>query len=424
MQRRRTTREEGAAVELGETARIRPAPGGGTGTVVPGRLTHAGPGFRLARHRAPSRPHRTEVLELALWAAGAVPSPPAADRAGQRLAVGPGCGPRPGDDALARALRAVRGARQRQFLGRYAEATALADTALLWARRAGSDPARVTALRVLGVSLWQGPEPVAAVVPRLRALLEEHGEGRPSARLALVGPLAVLYGMRESWAPARTALVLARAVAMEVDPGAGGVLSSVLAARVESLAGRAREAVHLMEEAADTADALGLDRLREAVRWAVVRLLTDAGRYEEAARWLPGNGPRAPRAGDEHRSTLPVGGAGPTGLTARIAAAGGCAGEAMVLAGRAVDEAAATDSPTVQALARLDQAEVFGLAGRHDEARRAVSLAGCGFARKGHVPGVSDAAARHAALAPARAPGGRSPGGMPPISVPVRDAVG
>ncbi|MFF6998242.1 hypothetical protein ACFY93_25225 [Streptomyces sp. NPDC008313] len=313
---------------------------------------------------------------------------------------------RPRDDALARARDAVRSARERQLRGRYAEATVLADAALVWARRAGAEPERTAALRVLGVSLWQGPEPAAAAAHRIRALLAEHGAGRPAARLALTGPLAVLYGMRERWAPARGALDLTRATAMELDPEGGALLLSVLTARVESLAGRTRQAARLLRTAADAADVLGVGPLRDAVRWAGVRLLGDAGRYGEAAEWIPGPVPHAPAAGrdGDGRAAWPGNADRAAGTVARIAAVRGDAGEASVLADLALEAAAASDSPVAQAMVRLDQAEVFRLTGRRDEARRAVCLAGGDFARKGHVPGVSDAAARHAALASAALP--------------------
>ncbi|MFR0359356.1 hypothetical protein [Streptomyces sediminimaris] len=397
----------------------------------PGPSAGAGPGHRqTAPGRTPHRPdspglldepNRPELLELALWAAGAVPRlavsgpgpvpgpGPVAAPGRQRRHDAPGArpSPRPGADPLTRAQDAVRAARERQRLARYAEATALADAALLWARRAGAEPEEAAALRVLGVSLWQGPEPAGAAAFRIRALLEEHGAGRPAARLALTGPLAVLYGMRERWAPAQGALDLTRAAVAELDPAGGSVLLPVLTARVESLAGRTRQAAHLLEAAADSADLLGLDLLREAARRALTRLLAGTGRYTEAMEWMPVRDPRVGAVGDG-RTAWSVNGDGPAGTAARIAAVRGHVEEALALAERAVDAAAATDSPVARATARLDQAEVFRLTGRRDEARRAICLAGCDLARKGHVPGVSDAAARHAALAssPSGVPGG------------------
>lgn len=411
-------------MELGEPILPHPAPGGGTDTMSPGPPVGAGPGHpQTAPGRTPHRPdrpdspglldgpHRPEVLELALWAAGAVPRLPVSGTGGQRRHNAPGSrpSPRPGVDALTRARDAVRTARERQRLARYAEATASADAALLWARRAGSEPERVAALRVLGVSLWQGPEPAGAAAFRIRALLEEHGAGRPAARLVLTGPLAVLYGMRERWAPAHGALAVTRAAVAELDPAGGSVLLPVLTARVESLAGRTRQAGHLLEAAADSADLLGLDLLREAARAAVLRLLADTGRYTEAMGWMPVRDPRVAGVGDR-RTAWSVNGHGPAGAAARIAAVRGHVEEALALSERAVAAAAATDSPVARATARLDQAEVFRLTGRRDEARRAICLAGCDLARKGHVPGVSHAAARHAALASSPSPspsGGR-----------------
>ncbi|MFJ9539115.1 hypothetical protein ACIRPX_17845 [Streptomyces sp. NPDC101225] len=405
-----------------------PGPSAGAGPghrpTAPGRTPHRperpdSPGSLDGPHRPEPGPHRPELLELALWAAGAVPrravsGPAPVSGPGGRLrhdAPASRPAPRPGVDALARAQDGVRTARERQGLARYAEATALADAALLWARRAGSEPERVAALRVLGVSLWQGPEPAGAAAFRIRALLEEHGAGRPAARLALTGPLAVLYGMRERWVPAQGALALARAAVAELDPAGGSVLLPVLTARVESLAGRTRQAVHLLEAAADSADLLGLGLVREAARRAVLRLLADTGRYTEAMEWMPVRDPRVEAVGDR-RTAWSLNGDGSAGAAARIAAVRGHDEEALALAERAVDAAAATDSPVARATARLDQAEVFRLTGRRDEARRAICLAGCDLAGKGHVPGVTDAAARHAALAspPPSSPSPSSPG--------------
>ncbi|MFG2310748.1 hypothetical protein ACGFS9_19045 [Streptomyces sp. NPDC048566] len=295
----------------------------------------------------------------------------------------------------------MRAARKRQCLGRYGEAAALGESALRWARRAGAtEGERASVLGVLGFSLLYGPEPVSSAVPRLRTLLSRYGDQGPACRLALAGPLVLLHAMQGRDSLARAALVLARSAAAEADPRCGAVLLSVLEARLESLAGRTTRSARHLAEARDAAASLGLGPVRDAVRWASVRLLTDAGRYEEAARRLAAGG--SPVVRTEGRGVAcSVDTAGPAGLLARLAAAEGRAEDARALADRAVGEAAASDSPLVHALARLDQAEVLRLAGRGEAARYAVCLAGEGFARKGHVPGVRDAAARHAALAPA-----------------------
>ncbi|ARP73121.1 hypothetical protein LK07_28800 [Streptomyces pluripotens] len=334
---------------LGETVGLWPGTGVHKGTIAP----HPAPAVHEVQPPSAPPTHRAAVADLALWASGARPHP-----AAHGVEVLPGSA-RPGSAPLD-------AAREWQHLGRHSEAARSARRAL-WT---GAEPERAEALRILAVALWQGPEPASAALFRLRTLWAEHSDGHPAARLALAGPLAVLYGMRERWTEARAALAVTRAATAELDPAGGTVLLPLLTAEVESLAGRYQRSVRLRREAADAAALLGLDRIREAAARAVVRRLGEAAR---------------PEAETETETA---------GETETDGAA-----EALASADRAVRAAAATDSPVAEALARLERAEALRLSGRPLDARRDVCLAGLCFARKGHVPGVSRAAARHAALA-------------------------
>ncbi|MEU6279015.1 hypothetical protein [Streptomyces sp. NPDC047028] len=372
---------------LGETVGLWPGRRGLRGA-RPGTL--AAPPFPDVRELRPlTAPpaQRATVVDLALWTVGA--GRDAVPLAVARRAV-PGALPDPAGPARPACPGApLDAARESLRRGRYAEAAASARRALWTGREperaealwTGREPERAEALWILAVALWQGPEPASAAVFRLRTLWAEHADGRPAARLVLAGPLAVLHAMREREPEARAALAEARAAAAEVDPAGGAVLLPLLTAEVESLAGRPERSLHLLEEAAQAAAPLGLERLRTAVDRAVVRRRGEL--YPEGVRRLGDGGWPGETGGPEREVGR------------------GCAAEAVAAAGRAVAEAVATDSPVAQALARLDRAEALRWAGRPQDARREVCLAGLCFARKGHVPGVSRAAARHAALASA-----------------------
>jgi hypothetical protein len=87
------------------------------------------------------------------------------------------------------------------------------------------------------------------------------------------------------------------------------------------------------------------------------------------------------------------------GLRGRFAAARGHTHEAIDLAERAIADAAATDSPLVQAVAALDQAITLQQLGLLDQATAAATVACQRFQDKGHRPGVRRAEAFRARLA-------------------------
>lgn len=303
----------------------------------------------------------------------------------------------PATDDLGLARACVREARKRQSYGRYAEADALLTLGVEHAGRAGAEPEQALAAGALALSLWRGPEPVATALSRGRALLDEHGVGRPAVRLALTCPLAVLLAMRERWDDAYACLKDARRLAGELGYAEGPVVLPLFTAAVESLAGDDRRALVLLDEAAEAGRELRADGLLTTVARNAARLLVDAGRHEEAAGRLhaagSGAGPQATASPSEAADL--------DGLLARIAVSRGSFEEAVALADRAVATAAGTDSPATEAVARLDQADVLRCRGRLAEARYTAALAGRSFAMKGHLPGASRAVETHASVTPA-----------------------
>ncbi|MFE7076697.1 hypothetical protein ACFU96_42065 [Streptomyces sp. NPDC057620] len=347
-------------------------------------------------------------------------------------------------DELGQARAAVRLAQERQFEGRHEAADLLLSRGLEHARRSGAEPERALALGAMGISLWRGPEPVPGATARAWKLLAEHGEQRPTVRLTLNCPLAVLYALGERWQDAHTCLTRVRRLVDGLGYAEGAVVLPLFHATVEALAGDERHALDLLDEGIAAAHALRADGLLAALHRESARLLLDAGRVDEAvARLTATTGPEGPDGPDGSDGSDgpdspdspggPGGLDGPgaaspapasparsdaadlDGLLARIAVAEGRPADAVALSERAVRHAVGTDSPVVRAIAWLDRSEVVRRTGRAAQARAAAERAVACFESKGHLPGARRAAAARAALdtAPARTGGGSRPGTAP-----------
>ncbi|MFF3754891.1 adenylate/guanylate cyclase domain-containing protein [Streptomyces sp. NPDC002018] len=300
-------------------------------------------------------------------------------------------------DELGQARACIRMAQERQLQGRHGQADALLTRALDHAVRRDAEPERALALGAIGVSLWRGPEPVPTALARGSGLLAEHGGPRPTVRLTLNCPLAVLVALRERWDEARARIADARRIAAELGYAEGRVVVPVFAAAVESLAGRGEPALELLDEAAEAARELGAGGLLGTVTREAARVLLDAGRVDEAEERLAAHSATAAGVTPGEAAAATAGlprsdGADLYGVLARISAARERADEALALAAHAVSAAGATDSPVVQAVALLDRAEVLGRFGRRGEARVAAELARGRFETKKHLPGLRRAA--------------------------------
>ncbi len=287
-----------------------------------------------------------------------------------------------GDD-LGQARSCVRLAQQYQVQGRHGRADRALSRALSHALRADAEPERAGALGAMGISLWRGPEPVPAAIDRCRALLAEHGPGRRTVRATLGCPLAILLALRDRPAEAHRLLAESTDLAVELGYAEAEVFIPVFAAAVDTLAGHREQALRRLDQAAEAGRRLGGGPgLLATVALESARLLVDEDRWAEAGEALDrlrpaGAGGTLPRADAVDEA----------GIRSRIAAAQGYGDEALRLAGSAVDAAARTDSPIVQALASLDRAHSLRLLGRNEEAAVAAAVAGAHFARKGHLPG-------------------------------------
>lgn len=283
-------------------------------------------------------------------------------------------------DAVGRARSHLRLAQHLQQAGRHEEAERDQACALEQAVLAGAEPERAGALGAIGISLWRGPVPAPEAVARCRALLAAHGEGRPTVRLTLNCPLAVLYALQDRPREARACLAEARALAGKLRFAEAEVFLPVFGAAVEALLGDGPAALRLLvraDEAARRADAGGL---RTAVALDAARIELDGGRTRRAAAWIAGVG--------EAAELSPADAVDLNGLRGRLAAAAGRPAEAAGHADRAVRASLLTDSPLVRATAELDRARTLFALGRRAPALTSARAAREHFVSKGHLPGA------------------------------------
>ncbi|MFI7240320.1 adenylate/guanylate cyclase domain-containing protein [Streptomyces cyaneofuscatus] len=282
-------------------------------------------------------------------------------------------------DAVGRARAHLRLAQQLQQSGRHEEAERDHARALEHAVEAGAEPERAGALGAIGISLWRGPVPVPDAVERCRALLAAHGSGRPTVRVTLNCPLAVLYGLQDRADDAYACLAEAERLAGKLGFAEAKVFLPVFRATVEALLGRGEEALALLVRADAAARRMGAAGMRTAVALDAARLELDAGHRNRAAGWLAGIGDVSELSRADAVDL--------EGLRARLAARDR-PDEAFRHAERAVRASLLTDSPLVQAAAELDRARTLAALDRTAAAEAAARSAGAHFAGKGHLPGA------------------------------------
>ncbi|MGW9186635.1 adenylate/guanylate cyclase domain-containing protein [Streptomyces rubiginosohelvolus] len=282
-------------------------------------------------------------------------------------------------DSVGRARAHLRLAQQFQRSGRHEEAERDQARALEHAVLAGAEPERAGALGAIGISLWRGPVPVPAAVIRCRTLLAAHGAGRPTVRVTLNCPLAVLYALQDAAEDAYGCLAEAERLAGKLGFAEAEVFLPMFRATVEALSGRNAAALDLLGRADAAARRTGAAGMRTAVALDAARLELDEGREDRAAGHLAGIGDAS---GLSRADAVDL-----AGLRARLTARDQPE-EAAVLAARAVRASLLTDSPLVQATAELDRAHTLAALGRLPESAASAGAAAVHFTGKGHLPGV------------------------------------
>ncbi|MFJ8166875.1 adenylate/guanylate cyclase domain-containing protein [Streptomyces sp. NPDC094473] len=339
-------------------------------------------GARLLRRVAGLDPESVESAHARLALAVLGPSGPGPGLTATARAVLPVF--EAAGDAVGRARSHLRLAQHLQQAGRHEEAERDQACALEQAVLAGAEPERAGALGAIGISLWRGPVPAPEAVARCLGLLAAHGEGRPTVRLTLNCPLAVLYALQDRPREAYTCLSEAQELAGKLRFAEAEVFLPVFRAAVEALLGRGGTALELLagaDEAARRADAAGL---RTAVALDAARIELDEGRTGRAAAWISGIG--------EASELSPADAVDLNGLRGRLAAADRRPAEAAGHADRAVRASLLTDSPLVRATAELDRARTLFALGRRAPALVSARAAREHFMSKGHLPGARRAA--------------------------------
>ncbi|MEU3577874.1 adenylate/guanylate cyclase domain-containing protein [Streptomyces globisporus] len=281
-------------------------------------------------------------------------------------------------DSVGRARAHLRLAQQFQRSGRHEEAERDQARALEHAVLAGAEPERAGALGVIGISLWRGPVPVPAAVIRCRTLLATHGAGRPTVRVTLNCPLAVLYALQDAAEDSYGCLAEAERLAGKLGFAEAEVFLPMFRATVEALSGRNAAALDLLGRADAAARRTGATGMRTAVALDAARLELDEGREDRAAEHLAGIGDAS---GLSRADAVDL-----AGLRARLTARDRPE-EAAALAAQAVRASLLTDSPLVQATAELDRAHTLAALGRLPEAAASAGAAAVHFTGKGHLPG-------------------------------------
>ncbi|ROV66568.1 adenylate/guanylate cyclase domain-containing protein [Streptomyces globisporus] len=281
-------------------------------------------------------------------------------------------------DSVGRARAHLRLAQQFQRSGRHEEAERDQERALEHAVLAGAEPERAGALGAIGISLWRGPVPVPAAVIRCRTLLATHGAGRPTVRVTLNCPLAVLYALQDAAEDAYGCLAEAERLAGKLGFAEAEVFLPMFRATVEALSGRNAAALDLLGRADAAARRTGAAGMRTAVALDAARLELDEGREDRAAERLAGVGDAS---GLSRADAVDL-----AGLRARLTARDRPE-EADASAAQAVRASLLTDSPLVQATAELDRAHTLAALGRLPEAAESAGAAAVHFTGKGHLPG-------------------------------------
>jgi class 3 adenylate cyclase/tetratricopeptide (TPR) repeat protein len=283
---------------------------------------------------------------------------------------------------LARAT--IRLAQEQQMLGRHADAVRMLDLGMRHAVAAGAEQERALALGTLGISLWRGQDPVPEAIVRGRELLVEHGSSRPTVRLTLNCPLALLLALDEQPEMARASLDIAARAASELAFAEAGVVIPMFRGAVESAAGHPGQALELLNQAAGEACRIGAAGLHGAIVRESARLLLDQGRLADAQAHLSLAGPTDDLLRSDQADLL--------GMRGRLAAAGGDAGTALSLTAAALEAAADTDSPLVASTAQTDRAAVLLMVGQPGRAAESAAAARRQCEKKGDRVGTRRAA--------------------------------
>jgi class 3 adenylate cyclase/tetratricopeptide (TPR) repeat protein len=159
------------------------------------------------------------------------------------------------------------------------------ERALDHARKAGDMSEQATLATMLAQALYYGPTPVPDAIRRCEELLDERPEDR-SLKASLTSLLAGLRAMQGEFAEARQLQVNARALFEELgERFRVANIRALVAAEIESLAGRPLEAVAILRWAHDELNKMGATSVMSTIAAFLADALATEGSYEEAIRY-------------------------------------------------------------------------------------------------------------------------------------------
>jgi class 3 adenylate cyclase/tetratricopeptide (TPR) repeat protein len=221
---------------------------------------------------------------------------------------------------------------------RWGERAENLERALGYARAAGDQSEQSTLSSQLAWALYCGPTPIDLAIERCEQLLAELPDDR-SLRASVTGSIAGLRAMHADFEEARRLQAIARALYEELGQRFRIAARSLIAAEIETLAGRPGEAASILRWAFVELREMGITSVMSTVSAFLADALAAEGSIEDAILFA--------ELSKEHAPDVDVA----TQVMWRVAQAN-ATGDA-VLARQAVELAAPTDYPDIKARALL-----------------------------------------------------------------------
>jgi tetratricopeptide (TPR) repeat protein len=159
------------------------------------------------------------------------------------------------------------------------------ERALDHARKAGDTSEQATLASFLAQALYYGPTPVPDAIRRCEALLDERSEDR-SFKASITSLMAGLRAMQGEFTEARQLQASARALYEELGQRfRTATIRALVAAEIESLAGRPSEAANILRWAHGELSKMGVTSVMSTIAAFLADALATEGSYEEAIRY-------------------------------------------------------------------------------------------------------------------------------------------
>jgi class 3 adenylate cyclase/tetratricopeptide (TPR) repeat protein len=156
------------------------------------------------------------------------------------------------------------------------------ERALSYARNAGDASEQTTLASFLAQALYYGPTRVPDAIQRCEELLAERSDDR-SLKASITSLSAGLYAMQGNFAEARRLQSEARVLYEELGQRFRvATIRALVAAEIESLAGRPSEAVSILRWAHDELEQMGITSVTSTMAAFLAEALADEGLHDEA----------------------------------------------------------------------------------------------------------------------------------------------